>query len=415
MLPREANGYGARALNVIVLLPWVALLLAGLFNCSSNARLVPSQDVSSETEASPAVTQVASPGHRESLVTPRNVTVRPRAEPDSPGAKVMTPGSDGFVGDEHAANSTAKARMDKERMKAMTDDTSGKFETRIGFIGLGVMGKPMASHLLAKGYPLVVHSRSRGPVDALVAAGALAAASPVEVAQQSDVVITMLPDTPDVEAVLTGPDGVIGGLAKGGMVIDMSSISPVAARALAAKVEEAGCTMLDAPVSGGEIGAINASLSIMVGGPAAAFDRARPIFECLGHADRIVHIGAEPGSGQLCKVCNQIAIGGALAGVSEALALARKAGVDGARVRQALLGGFASSRVLEVHGERILTGQFAPGFRTRLYQKDLRIALEAGAANGAAMPTATLVAALVDALVASGGADLDYSAVGTML
>ena len=305
--------------------------------------------------------------------------------------------------------------MDKERMKAMTDDTSGKFETRIGFIGLGVMGKPMASHLLAKGYPLVVHSRSRGPVDALVAAGAVAAASPVEVARQSDVVITMLPDTPDVEAVLTGPDGVIGGLAKGGMVIDMSSISPVAARALAAKVEEAGCTMLDAPVSGGEIGAINASLSIMVGGPAAAFDRARPIFECLGHADRIVHIGAEPGSGQLCKVCNQIAIGGALAGVSEALALARKAGVDGARVRQALLGGFASSRVLEVHGERILTGQFAPGFRTRLYQKDLRIALEAGAANGAAMPTATLVAALVDALVASGGADLDYSAIGTML
>jgi len=153
----------------------------------------------------------------------------------------------------------------------------------------------------------------------------------------------------------------------------------------------------------------------MVGGSAEAFDRARPIFECLGHPDRIVHIGAEPGSGQLCKVCNQVAIGGALAGVSEALALARRAGVDAARVRQALLGGFASSRVLEVHGERILTGQFAPGFRTRLYQKDLRIALEAGVAYGAAMPTATLVAALVDALVESGGADLDYSAVGTML
>jgi 2-hydroxy-3-oxopropionate reductase len=173
--------------------------------------------------------------------------------------------------------------------------------------------------------------------------------------------------------------------------------------------------MLDAPVSGGEIGAINGALSIMVGGARAAFDRAKPIFECMGHADRIIHVGDEPGSGQICKVCNQIAIGGALAGVSEALALAKRAGVDGARVRQALLGGFASSRVLEVHGERILTGQFTPGFRTRLYQKDLRIAQETGAALGASMPTAKLVATLVDALVESGGADLDYSAVGTML
>jgi 2-hydroxy-3-oxopropionate reductase len=273
----------------------------------------------------------------------------------------------------------------------------------------------MASHLLARGYPLVVHSRSRGPVDALVAEGAGAAVSPVDVARRSDVIVTMLPDTPDVELVLVGPNGVLEGLQKGALVIDMSSISPVAVKALATRVAAAGGMMLDAPVSGGEIGAINASLSIMVGGARHAFDRARPIFGCMGHVDRIVHIGDEPGSGQICKVCNQIAIGGALAGVSEALALAHKAGVDGARVRQALLGGFASSRVLEVHGERILTNQFTPGFRARLYQKDLRIAQETGVAHAAAMPTATLVAALVDALVKSGGADLDYSAIGTMI
>lgn len=286
---------------------------------------------------------------------------------------------------------------------------------RVGFIGLGVMGRPMAGHLLSKGYALTVFSRSRGPVDALVAAGAREAGSPADLARQSDVIITMLPDTPDVELVLTGPNGVLEGIQKGSLVIDMSSISPVAAKALAARVAAAGATMLDAPVSGGEIGAINAALSIMAGGERAAFDRAKAIFECMGHADRIVHIGEEPGSGQICKVCNQIAIGGALAGVSEALALARKAGVDGARVRQALLGGFASSRVLEVHGDRILTNQFTPGFRTRLYQKDLRIAQETGAALGASMPTATLVAKLVDELVDSGGAELDYSAVGTML
>lgn len=283
---------------------------------------------------------------------------------------------------------------------------------RIGFIGLGVMGRPMAGHLLAKGYPVTVNSRSRGPVEALVAAGARAADSPADVARVSDVIITMVPDTPDVELVLTGPNGVLAGITAGSLVIDMSSISPVAAKALAARVAAAGAVMLDAPVSGGEIGAIKASLSIMVGGDANAFARAKPIFECMGNAERIVHIGDEPGSGQICKVCNQIAIGGALAGVSEALALARKAGVDGARVRQALLGGFASSRVLEVHGERILTGNFVPGFRTRLYQKDLRIARETGAAVGASVPTATLVETLVDALVDAGDGELDYSAVG---
>jgi 2-hydroxy-3-oxopropionate reductase len=272
----------------------------------------------------------------------------------------------------------------------------------------------MAKNLMKGGYPLVVHSRSRGPVDEMTAAGAAAARSPAEVARQAPIVITMLPDTPDVEAVLSGPDGVLPALRPGSIVIDMSSISPVATRKLAAQVAAQGGAMLDAPVSGGEIGAINAALSIMVGGDAAAFERAKPILACMGNPERIVHIG-ESGAGQICKVCNQVAIGGALAGVSEAFALARKAGVDAARVRQALLGGFAASRVLEVHGERMLKGDYKPGFRTKLYQKDLRLANEAAAANGVAMPATAIVAQLVNALVASGGGDLDYAALGTVL
>ncbi len=284
----------------------------------------------------------------------------------------------------------------------------------VGFIGLGVMGKPMAKNLVKNGQSLLVHSRSPKPVSELVSAGAKAAQSPADVARQASVVITMLPDTPDVELVLTGTNGVLSALGPNTVVIDMSSISPITTRALASMVASRGATMLDAPVSGGEIGAINASLSIMVGGDAAAFDRVKPILACMGNAERIVHIG-ESGAGQVCKICNQVAIGGALAGVSEAFALARKAGVDAARVRQALLGGFAASRVLEVHGERMLTGNYAPGFRAQLYRKDLRIASEAAAANGVAMPATALVAQLVNALIASGGADLDYSALGTVL
>jgi 2-hydroxy-3-oxopropionate reductase len=284
----------------------------------------------------------------------------------------------------------------------------------VGFIGLGVMGRPMAKNLMKRGYSLVVHNRSRPSVDELKAAGATAAASPADVARQASVVITMLPDTPDVEAVLTGADGVISGLRADTIVVDMSSISPVAARRLASIVAKKGGTMLDAPVSGGEIGAINGALSIMVGGDVAAFARVKPILESMGNPERIVHIG-ESGAGQICKVCNQVAIGGALAGVSEAFALARKAGVDAARVRQALLGGFAASRVLEVHGERMLKGDYKPGFRTRLYQKDLRIANEAAMANAVAMPATAIVTQLVNALVAAGGADLDYAALGTVL
>src|SRR5436190_11885096 len=221
---------------------------------------------------------------------------------------------------------------------------------RIGFIGLGHMGRPMAGHLLAAGYRLTVHNRSRDAVDALVSAGAHRATSPADVARHSDIVITMLPDTPEVEAVIAGPSGVLEGTNRNAVVIDMSSISPVATRELAARVAAAGATMLDAPVSGGEIGAKNATLSIMVGGDASAFDRVKPVLACMGNPDRIVHIGNEPGSGQICKICNQMAIGGTLAAIGEAFALARKAGVDATLVRQALLGGFAASRVLEVHG-----------------------------------------------------------------
>jgi 2-hydroxy-3-oxopropionate reductase len=285
----------------------------------------------------------------------------------------------------------------------------------VGFIGLGVMGRPMAGHLLKAGHHVVVFNRSRPPVDDLVKVGAVAGLSPADVARQSRFVITMVPDTPDVEAVIAGPRGVLEGLAPGSVVIDMSSISPVATRRLALWVAEKGGTMLDAPVSGGEAGAKNAALSIMVGGDAAAFERARPIFDCMGHADRIIHVGSEPGSGQICKICNQVAIAGALAGVGEAFALARKAGVDPFRVRTALMGGLASSRVLDVYGERLLARNFTPGFRTRLYQKDLRIAGEAAASYQVAMPVAALVTQLVNALMAAGHGELDNSAIATVL
>lgn len=285
----------------------------------------------------------------------------------------------------------------------------------VGFVGLGVMGRPMSKHLLAKGRRLVVHNRSRGAVEDLVRAGAVAATSAADVARQATVVITMVPDTPDVEQVIAGSEGVLEGLQPNAIVIDMSSISPTATKRLAAMVAGRGGSMLDAPVSGGEIGAVNASLSIMVGGSAEALSRVRPVLECMGNPERIIHVGEEPGSGQICKICNQIAIGGALTGVSEAFAVARKAGVDTSRVREALLGGFAASRVLEVHGERMIKGNYVPGFRARLYQKDLRLANEAASAQSVAIPATAVVTQLVNALMASGGGDLDYSAIGTVL
>ena len=284
----------------------------------------------------------------------------------------------------------------------------------IGFIGLGVMGRPMALNLLKAGLALVVHSRSRPPVDQLVAAGAAEASTPADVSRQVDVVITMLPDTPDVRQVLAGPSGVIEGLRPGAVVIDMSTISPLATRDLAAEVSARGATMLDAPVSGGEIGAVNGTLSIMVGGDSATLERVRPILNRMGSPERVVHIGPTA-AGQVCKVCNQIAIGGALATVSEAFALARKAGVDPAKVRQALLGGFAASRVLEVHGERILQSNYVPGFRTRLYHKDMGLALDTARAHNVPLPVSSAVQQLVTAMMAAGQADADYSALATVL
>jgi 2-hydroxy-3-oxopropionate reductase len=284
----------------------------------------------------------------------------------------------------------------------------------IGFIGLGVMGKPMAGHLVAKGYRVIVHSRSPAPVDALVAQGAVRASGPADVAAHATRIITMLPDSPDVERVLDGPDGVFSQLQPGTILIDTSSIAPATARALAGKAHTLGAAMLDAPVSGGEIGAVNASLSIMVGGDQAAFDAVKPILDVMGNPERVIRIGPS-GAGQICKVCNQMVIGGTLAAVSEAFALARKASVDVALVREALLGGFAASKVLDVHGQRMLQSNYQPGFRARLFAKDLRIAGATLAEHATVAPVSSIVQQLVTALVVDGRGDDDYSALATVL
>jgi 2-hydroxy-3-oxopropionate reductase len=284
----------------------------------------------------------------------------------------------------------------------------------VGFIGLGVMGKPMAGHLLAKGYPLIVHSRSQGPVDALVQAGAARADRPADVAAKARRIITMLPDSPDVELVLDGPDGVFRQIQPGTILIDTSSIAPASARALAAKARSLGATMVDAPVSGGEVGAINASLSIMVGGDQAAFDTVKPMLDVMGNPERVIRIG-DSGAGQICKVCNQMVIGGTLVAVSEAFALARKANVNVALVRDALLGGFAASKVLDVHGQRMLESNYKPGFRARLFAKDLRIANATLAEHETAGPVSSVVQQLVTALLADGRGEDDYSALATVL
>jgi 2-hydroxy-3-oxopropionate reductase len=283
---------------------------------------------------------------------------------------------------------------------------------RIGFIGLGIMGRPMARNLLGAGFDLVVHSRSRGPVDELVAAGADAASSPAEVAATSDVTITMLPDTTDVEEVLAGDDGVLSAASAGSLVIDMSTIDPGPTRRLAAAFEERDVAMLDAPVSGGERGAIGATLSIMVGGGDAAFERAHPVFEALGGT--IVHVGPI-GAGQVCKACNQLVVAATIEAVAEALALAERSGVDARRVREALLGGFAGSKILEVHGQRMLDRTFEPGFRARLHAKDARIVLGAAREVGADVPSFEVVARQLDRLVADGDGELDHAALYTLV
>ena len=277
----------------------------------------------------------------------------------------------------------------------------------IGFIGLGIMGKPMARHLLKAGYSLVIHNRSRAAVDELAKEGAQPAANSQEVAQRSDMIITMLPDSPDVDLVYAGERGVFAGVKSGTLLIDMSSISPIVARKLAAEAEIRGCDMLDAPVSGGEAGAINAALSIMIGGKNSAVERAMPIFERLGK--NIVHVG-DAGAGQVTKAANQMVVGTTIAIVSEALVLAAKAGVDPEKVRQALLGGFAQSKVLEAHGQKMLDRNFKPGFRIRLHEKDLKIALAAGSEYGVPLMVTGVVGQMMTAMKGMGNGDLDHAA-----
>lgn len=283
---------------------------------------------------------------------------------------------------------------------------------RVGFIGLGVMGAPMARHVVAAGYSLTVHSRSAAPVEALAADGATPAGSPADVSSASDVVITMLPDTPDVEHVLFGEAGVASTAAPGSLVIDMSTIDPIATRTFAERLGAKDVAMLDAPVSGGQVGANAGTLSIMVGGPDEAFERARPLFEAMGST--IVHVGPS-GAGQIAKACNQLVIAAAVEAVGEAFVLARKAGVDPAKVREALLGGFAGSKVLEVHGQRMLDGAFEPGFRSELMAKDGRIVASAADALGAPVPAFEVVNERLQAMLGAGRGGLDYAALVTLL
>jgi 2-hydroxy-3-oxopropionate reductase len=276
----------------------------------------------------------------------------------------------------------------------------------IGFIGLGIMGKPMARNLMKAGYPLVVHNRSRAAVDELSKEGAQPAGSPREVASASEIVVTMLPDSPDVELVYAGENGVFAGAKAGMLLIDMSSISPVAARKLAGEAQKLGLDMIDAPVSGGEAGAISATLSIMIGGKANAVERAMPIFKVLGK--NIVHVG-DAGAGQVTKAANQMVVGTTIAIVSEALVLAAKAGVDPTKVRQALLGGFAQSKILEAHGQKMLDRNFKPGFRIRLHEKDMKIALSTGSEYGVPLMVTSQVAQMMTAMKSMGNGDLDHS------
>jgi len=276
----------------------------------------------------------------------------------------------------------------------------------VGFIGLGIMGKPMALNLIKGGHQLFLHSRSGVPAE-LTAAGGTACPSGKEVAQRGDVIITMVPDTPDVEKVLFGPDGVAAGLSRGKTVVDMSSISPIETRKFVARINDLGCDYVDAPVSGGQVGAQNAALTIMAGGPQAAFDRVSPLFALMGK--NITLIG-DNGAGQICKVANQIIVALNIEAVAEALVFASKAGADPARVRQALMGGFASSRILEVHGERMLKRTFDPGFRIELHQKDLALALSGARALGVSLPNTATAQELFNACSADGGARWDHSA-----
>ena len=285
--------------------------------------------------------------------------------------------------------------------------------TKIGFIGLGIMGRPMAGQLQAAGHELYLCPHRAALPQELLDNGAIACGSNREVAENAEVIILMVPDTPDVEAVLLGPDGVAEGLSEGKIVVDMSSISPTATERLARHINDLGCQYLGAPVSGGEIGAKQGTLTIMVGGPEDTFNKIKPLFELMGK--NITLVGTNNGDGQTCKVANQIIVALIIEAVSEALVFAAKAGADPARVREALMGGFASSRILEVHGERMIQRKFDPGFRIELHQKDLNIALQTARELKISLPNTALCQELFNVCAAHGGAARDHSALVCVL
>jgi 2-hydroxy-3-oxopropionate reductase len=283
---------------------------------------------------------------------------------------------------------------------------------KVGFVGLGIMGRPMARNLVEAGYDLVVFNRSRGAVEELAEEGAETAGSPKEVAQGSDVVITMLPDSPDVWEVVAGEDGVLEGIEEGALLVDMSTISPVVTRELARKAQERGASMLDAPVSGGDVGAQEGALSIMVGGGEEDFERARPLFEVMGQT--ITHVGSS-GAGQTAKAANQIVVALTIEAISEALVLGSKAGAAPEKILEALSGGLAGSKVMEAKREKFLSHHFDPGFRVELHHKDLGIALAAGREYGVPLPVTAIVDQMLGSLKVKGKGDRDHSAILTLI
>ena len=279
-------------------------------------------------------------------------------------------------------------------------------QLKLGFVGLGIMGAPMAGHLVNAGHQVFINTRSKVP-EALASSAAIQCGSPQEVASHADIIFTMVPDTPDVEKVLFGEKGIAAGLAKGKIVVDMSSISPIATKAFAQKIKALGCDYLDAPVSGGELGAKNATLSIMVGGDEKVFEKVKPVFELMG---KNINLVGGNGDGQTAKVANQIIVALNIEAVAEALLFAAKAGADPAKVRQALMGGFASSKILEVHGERMVKRTFDPGFRIELHQKDLNLALNSARSLGVSLPNTATAQELFNSCSAHGGKAWDHSA-----
>ena len=279
-------------------------------------------------------------------------------------------------------------------------------QLKLGFVGLGIMGAPMAGHLVNAGHEVFINTRSKVP-EGLASSSAVQCSSPQEVASKADIIFTMVPDTPDVEKVLFGDNGIASGLTKGKVVVDMSSISPISTKEFAKKINALGCDYLDAPVSGGELGAKNATLSIMVGGDEGVFEKVKPVFELMG---KNINLVGGNGDGQTAKVANQIIVALNIEAVAEALLFASKAGADPAKVRQALMGGFASSKILEVHGERMVKRTFDPGFRIELHQKDLNLALNSARALGVSLPNTATAQELFNSCAAHGGKAWDHSA-----